>query len=208
MTIQALVFNVTGSVLAWGSTEFVAGPGQSVASVTDQSSFPEGQENRYVKVVSGRFVAMTPAERVAVDLALPFRRSHRVRRNSDVMVATGESSPGGGWGDFIPLTTTLPLLRGSYQVTCGFELALVGGPAVTGRAQARLEIDGVEVATWQTPRAPYHRCEFADVIVMPTDMPHTLRLQLRRFGPGPGSAHARRGGIAIAPAAPIDMELA
>jgi hypothetical protein len=204
--INALIHNATGSVLEWGTVEYVPAAGQSVVQVFDASTFPEGEPNIYVKVLGGFFMAMNALERRAVNLAIPQRRPQRVLHEDEELVTTNETSPGGGWGDFIPLVTAEPLLAGPYQVVCGFELALLANSAVH-TAQARLRIDGVEVATWQNPRSPYNRCQFIDTIAFPHGATPTFSVQIRRFGAAPGTARARRGSVLIYPAPPIAVEL-
>jgi len=204
--INALIHTATGSVLEWGAVSYVPSPGQSVMAIEDAGSFPEDTPNHYVKVVGGLFVAMSPGERVAVDLTIPQRLAQRVSEPLEIQVATNETSPDGGWGNVIAPTPCQPLLAGAYQLVCGFELALLASSA-THTGQARLMLSGTEVATWQNPRSSFTRFQFADVLVFPTGASPTLALQIRRFGPGAGTARARRASIVLYPAAPILAEL-
>jgi len=204
--MNALINNATGAVLEWGAVDYVAGPGQSVATIDDAGSFPQDTPNRYVKVVSGLFVAMSPGERVAVDLTIPQRRAQRVTEPLEIQVSTNETGSGGGWGDVIAPISAQPLLAGAYQCVCGLELALLANSA-THTAQARLMLNGVEVATWQNPRSAYTRFQFQDALLFATGAAPTLALQIRRFGPGAGTARARRASIVLYPAAPILAEL-
>jgi hypothetical protein len=206
--INALIHNATGSVLEWGAVQYVAGPGQSVVVIIDPGSFPEGEQNRYVRVAGGLFVAMTPAERAAVNLAIPQRRAQRVAHAAQVIIATGEGAPGGGWGNVIAPTTLEPLVGGAYQLVCGFELGL-GVDSPSHAAQARLHVSGTEVGTWVTTRAAYTRFQLLDTFVYATGARPIVRLQIRRLGtPAPAAvARARRASIVLYPAMPILAEL-
>lgn len=204
--ISARINTATGAVLEWGAAALVAGPGETIVSIANPESFPEGHPNRYVKVVAGLFSPMTLPERAAVDRAIPQRRVQRVRHLAEVTVSTNETDAGGGWGNVIALTHAQPLIAGSYQVACGFELALVTGSALH-TAQAQLQVDGAEVATWHNPRQAYNRCEYHDTVLHVTGAAPTFRLRIRRLGGGLGTARARKATIMLIPAAPILAEL-
>jgi hypothetical protein len=204
--MQARIDNATGAVIEWGAVDFVAAPGQSIVPITDPGSFPEGVPNRYVRVTSGFFVAMTLAERHAVNLTIPQRRRQRVQHAGEVTVNTNESASGGGWGDVIGLTTAEPLLSGSYEILCGFELGLVDSSGLH-TSQAQLRIDSVEVALWQNARSAYNRNQYVATHVYVTGSMPTFQLRIRRLGPGPGTARARRASIVIVPSPAIDTEL-
>jgi hypothetical protein len=204
---NALIHDATGAVLAWGYSAFLPDAGQSVVIVTDPATYPTGGvPSLYVKVVSGLFAAMTPAEIAAVNLAIPQRRPQRVAHDPEVTAVTNQMDPGGGWVDVIGLTTAEPLLPGTYQIVCGFELAMVASSAVhTG--QCRLQVEGIEVATWQNPRSAYNRCQYVETFVFELGETPSFRLQLRRFGGGVGVARARKASIVIYPSEPISAEL-
>ena len=204
--ISARINNATGAVLEWGAAALVAGLGETVVPIVDPGSFPEGEPNRYVKVVAGLFFPMTLPERAAVNLAIPQRRAQRVMHVTEVMVNTNETDPGGGWGDLIALTTAQPLLAGTYEIRLGFELALVMN-SIAHTAQAQLEVDGVEVGTWNNSRQAYNRCQYQDSLVFATGATPAFRLRIRRFGGGAGTARARRASLVLLPAAPILVEL-
>lgn len=197
MTTNALINVATGAVLEWGAIEYVPGPGQAVVKILDNGmTFPARTPNHYVKVMGGFFQAMTAKERAAVDLVIPQRRAQRFVQQAETAVTTSETSPGGGWGDMIPPTAAKPLVAGPYQIVCGFELALLVN-STEHTAQARLEIDGVEVATWHNPRSAYSRCQFIETIAFAQGTKPTFRLQIRRLGVGPGTARGRRGSISL-----------
>ena len=131
--------------------------------------------------------------------------AQRIQHVNEVTVSSNEGDPGGGWGDVIPFVFADPLVAGPYQVIAGLEISLMAN-AIAHTAQAQLLIDGAEVALWSNPRAAYNRVEFSTAYVFPSGDTPSFQLRLRRFGPGAGTARARRAQVLILPC-PVLVEL-
>jgi hypothetical protein len=207
---NVLIHTATGAVISWGAQAFTPGAGQSVVQAEGES-FPDGAFNKYVKVAGGVFVAMTAPERAAVDAVFAVRKILRVSRAAEFTVTTGQADAGAGWASVFsaPLQSP-PLEAGAYQLSVSFELSLLA-PAVWGAggpntsAQARLMMNGAEIASWISPFDQYARQTAVFSSSMAAGDAPLFDFQVRRFGAA-ATARARRVQLTITPLGTPDID--
>lgn len=90
MTIYAITNNNLLAVVEWGESPLRAPTGGETAHTVSDASRPiiEAQTPKYTKVVSGAFVAMTTAERDAVDAYLEQKSLDNLEGDSNTRLVT------------------------------------------------------------------------------------------------------------------------
>lgn len=209
MAKHALIQNNTTGILRYGFQDFTTDQDYNAGTMTqvniaDEAAAPDDVLIKYCKVVALLIVEMTPAEKIIVDNLTPTAAVQRKIVDPETVIATGGADAVTGWASVIGgVVTTKPLIASDYQLAVAFELSLVaaavwgaGGP--DRAAQARLLMNGAEIATWVEPMHVYSRMgvTLGDVFARGTVL--TFDLQIRRFGTA-GSARARRIRLELAP---------
>lgn len=208
-TRHAVIDTATGYVKRYGTVDFtlesVFKPlTETQVDINTVTQIPDGVLQEYTKVVGGNFVEMTAPEKAAVDAVLPTNVVQRKIVDAETIVATGSTDATTGWASVVGGTVTArPLKAGDYQLAVAFELSLTavavwaaGGP--DRAAQARLLLNGAEIATWVEPLNFYSRMGVTLGDVFTEGAVLTLDLQIRRFGPA-GSARARKIRLELSP---------
>lgn len=206
---NAVIRTSTGSVLRYGYADF-SGDGAFDAATETQLALnesaiePEGVPLKYIKVVAGEFVEMSPAEKAAVDAVTAVGHVLRKLQFDEITVADGGTDTSTGFTSVFGAALQVPPLKaGDWQLIATFELALVAGASWSGTgpdraAQARLMWNGAEIATWLNPHAHYLTLSASFGATLTEGETPTLDLQIRRFGVA-GSARVRRVRLELAP---------
>lgn len=225
---NARIHTATGYVKEYGYTDYTQDPTfnpavESQVEITEGTSPPDGIPLQHVKVVVpaptvdnptplGEFATMTAPEIAAVDLIFPVRIVQRKSKTAETVVTTGDTDAGGGWASVLGGSATCrPVIAANYQLLVSLDLSLVanavwGASGPNKTAQARLTMDGTEIATWVHPFTTYETKDVTLGAALAQGAAPVFDIQIRRFGPGPASVRARRVRIEIGPTGDIGLD--